>query len=134
MMHSGRHSVNVSRVALLEKLRENLEIHKKDYIEACEGYKIKLLQDLASAGALIKATDPLKLHTVRAVVFSAPVNHEKEYQEIIDMMEHSVDETINLDSSDFKSYFKNEWTWSGAVNSTNSLYKSFAAASAADLN
>jgi hypothetical protein len=118
-------------MALLEKLKQNLEIHKKDYIEACEGYKIKLAKDLEDALKVVQGTNPLQLKHLRAVVFNAPVNHETEYQEIIDMMEHSVDDTINLDSSDFKSYFKNEWAWSGAVNSTNSLYKSFAAASAA---
>jgi len=49
MISANQRSVNVNRLQLLECLKKNLEIHKKDYQEALVGYKIKLEADLAGA-------------------------------------------------------------------------------------
>lgn len=131
MMHSGRHSVNVSRKDLLAKLKENREIHKKDYQEALVGYKIKLVADLKHALDQAERMPVERMQTLRAVPFDCPRSYEAEYNEIIDMMEVSVDDVINLDSSDFKSYFKNEWSWSNGFTMSANLYKSISASASA---
>ncbi len=127
MITQNRHSVNVLRKELLDKLRENVEIHKKDYAEACIGYRIKLVADLKKALVLAETVHDTKLHNLRAVAYDHPRSYENEYNEIIDMMEASVDDVIQLDSTSFKQYFKNEWSWSNHFNTANSLYKSVAA-------
>lgn len=40
-----------------------------------------------------------------------PTSHLDEYDEVIAMMEMSVDETISLDSSAFQQYVLDNWTW-----------------------
>ncbi len=132
MITSGRNSVNVSRIALLEQLKKNLAIHKTDYIEALAGYKVKLIADLKATLTKVESSTPEQVLNVSAVAFSRPISHEDDYNEIIDMMEVSVDEVINLDASSFKSYFKNEWSWSGGFNTQATMYKS--AAMGASLN
>lgn len=124
MITQGRNSVNVSRKDLLAKLLENREIHRKDYAEAVIGYKIKLLQDLKDKLAEVGNSTPESIVKISSVSFNRPANYEGEYDEIIDMMEVSVDEVINLDASSFKSYFKNEWSWSNGFNAAATLYKS----------
>jgi hypothetical protein len=125
MITQGGSSVNVSRVDLLEKLKTNREIHKADYAEAVIGYRIKLLEDLKAATIVAEKCTDVDLLNLR-VPFSYPTSYLTNYDEIIDMMEASVDEIINLDSSSFKSFYKNEWSWSRSFNSTTTLYKSFA--------
>ena len=127
MITQGRHSVNVSRKELLDKLYENVAIHKKDYAEAVIGYKIKLIQDLKAKLAEVENSDPNDTLKINQVVFNRPASYENDYNEIIDMMEVSVDDVINLDASSFKSYFKNEWSWSGGFNASATLYKNAAA-------
>jgi hypothetical protein len=121
-----RRSVNVKRTVLLEKLKENLIIHQKDFAEAVIGYKVKLLADLTTALAAVEKADPMALKNAKAVPFLFPMNQEKEYTEVIDMMEASVDETIGLDHESFRAYYKNEWAWSQGVATLNNSYKVFA--------
>lgn len=123
MITSGRNSVNVSRKDLLAKLKENVVIHKKDYEEALLGYKIKLIEDLNNKLKEVGNSTPETITKIHPVSFSRPASYEKEYNEIIDMMEASVDEVINLDGPSFRSYFKNEWSWSDSFNASATMYK-----------
>ncbi len=124
-MTLGHRVVNVDKYELLEKLKENLEIHKKDYLEAVEGYKIKLLEDLTAAKAAVEGLQAAELKGLQAVTFNFPVSHEADYVEVIDMLEVSTDEEIELDSTSFRAYFKNEWNWSRGFEMTANLYKTF---------
>jgi hypothetical protein len=124
MINIHRQSVNVSRKELLAKLKENLAVHQKDYEEACVGYKTLLERSLVEFLTKCKSLNEDGVLKLQIPNPSKPVSHEKEYREIIDMMEVSVDDVINLDSESFKAYFKNEWAWSGSFNATATMYKS----------
>ena len=123
-MSVGLHSqsVNVSRLTLLASLRENLEKHKSDYAAAVINYRIALQADLTTA--LVQASDPdYRLDKIK-VDFSHPQSYANQYQQVIDMLEYSVDETINLDSQAFRAYVKDEWSWKGSFELNNSTYAS----------
>ncbi len=116
-------SVNVSRATLLEKLRENLELHKKEYAEAVADYQARLLADLKLAAKKVA-----KIHDVEDLQnFSFnlpyPQNHEDDFTQIIEMLEMSVDENIQLDAQSFRAYVKNEWSWRQSFAATSSMYK-----------
>jgi hypothetical protein len=128
MINIRQRSVNVARVELLTKLKENLEVHKVDFLEAIEGYKTKLILDLKAKAICVAALEPCQLKDLEPVPFNYPEDHTSEYIDMIEMLEMSVDETINLDSESFKAYIKNEWPWSSRVNTTNNFYKSFGGA------
>lgn len=124
MMTARQRSVTVDRLLLIEKLKVNLEIHRKDYIESVAGYRIKLKRDLenALAGFDKKSDREIQKMTIQ---FGFPTSYEKEYLDAIAMLEWSISETVELDQELFKQYVQNEWGWSQAFSIMNSTYKSF---------
>ncbi len=127
-MSVGLHSqsVNVSRLQLLEALRLNLEKHKSDYTEAVINYRLALQADLTAA--LVQANDLNSRLDKIGVDFSHPQSYASQYQQVIDMLEYSVDETINLDSQAFRAYVKDEWSWKGSFELSKSTYATKASA------
>lgn len=116
-------SVNVKRVDLLEKLKINRDKHATDYVLAYEGYKIeveKLLE--AEIAKVVNGTfdysKGLELNE------DPPTNYTSEYDNVIAMMEMSVDETINLDSSSFQQYVLDNWSWKQTFSGTVAKYAS----------
>jgi hypothetical protein len=122
MMNLRQRSVNVKRVELLEALKKNLEIHRAEYKEALVDFKTRLLEDLEAGAKHVADTTPAELAKF-SVRINFPQNHEKDFEEVIEMLELSVDEHINLDSESFKAYFKNEWSWTHTFELMNASYK-----------
>jgi len=122
MMNIRQRSVNVDRKVLLAALKKNLEIHRKDYEEALVECKARLEKDLAAALEKVKGiTNPRKLQSW-SFRFQYPQSHVRDYEDVIEMLEMSVDEIINLDQESFKAYIKNEWSWSAGFALTKSMY------------
>ena len=111
MMNIRQRSVNVARLELLEKLKENLEIHRAEYKEALVEFQTRLLEDLKIAHKRVSKVE--KVEDLKDFSFHVtfPHNHEQDYEDVIEMLEMSVDTHINLDSESFKAYIKNEWSW-----------------------
>lgn len=111
MMNIRQRSVNVDRIELLEKLHANLAAHRVEYQEALGEYQERLLADLKLAVKKVNSTqNPADLKNF-SFNLQFPQNHEQEFVDVIEMLEMSVDPTINLDSESFKAYVKNEWQW-----------------------
>jgi hypothetical protein len=111
MMNIRQRSVNVNRLELLAKLKENLTIHRAEYLEALDEYQARLLADLKLAVKKVNSTqNPAELKEFSFSI-QFPPNHEQDFVDVIEMLEMSVDSTINLDSESFKAYIKNEWQW-----------------------
>lgn len=128
MITMHQRSVNVARVTLLEKLRENLATHKAEYAEAVADYQERLLADLKLA---VKKVGKIKdVKDLENFSFSLPYpqSHERDYTEIIEMLEMSVDENIQLDAQSFRAYIKNEWHWRDHFQATRASYKAAGAA------
>ena len=122
MMNLNQRSVNVNKEELLTKLRENLEIHKVQYEEALVDFKERLLSDLKKGVKLVGKTEAKDLKRF-SISSPFPQSHEKDYVEVIEMLEMSTDDTINLDAQSFKAYIKNQWSWSVQFETSNSMYK-----------
>ncbi len=120
-VRNGR-TVNVNRNDLLTALKQNLTVHEAEYNEALVEFKASLEQDLKLALKKVqKTTDPLALKKFNFSV-QFPSDHRTQYKEVIEMLEMSVDETINLDAESFKAYFKNEWYWQESFRLAKSSY------------
>lgn len=113
-------SVNVSRTKLIAVLKENLKKHVGDYAKAIVNYRLALQADLTAA--LEQANDPKANLSKIKVDFSCPQSYASQYQQVIDMLEFSVDETINLDNQAFRAYIKDEWSWKSGFELANSTY------------
>lgn len=111
MMNIRQRSVNVDRNELLTKLKINLDLHRVEYQEALAEYQDRLLADLKLAVKKVNSTqNPIELKDFRFNI-QFPQNHEDDFKDVIEMLEMSVDQTINLDAESFKAYIKNEWSW-----------------------
>jgi predicted nuclease with TOPRIM domain len=123
MMNIRQRSVNVSRLQLLEKLKTNLEIHRREYKEAVSDFRTRLMTDLENAVQKVGTMSIPELRKLR-IDIQPPANHERDYTEVIEMLEMSVDDNINLDSDSFRAYIKNEWHWQSRFSTLKAMYKS----------
>lgn len=116
----GNQTVNVSKTSLVEHLNANMLKHIREYNEAVEGFKDEMVKVLQEELKKARKGELKKLD----VRLAAPVSHENEYRDAIDMLEFSVDENIQLDADTFKAYFKDVWSWSDLFNHTVATYSS----------
>lgn len=126
MMRVNDRSVTVDRLKLIEKLKENLEQHRQDHIEAMIGYRVKLKKDLEAALDFFDERSDEDIAKL-SINFAVPRSYAKEYTDAIAMLEWSTQDVVELDHALFKQYVQNEWTWSGAFDTITSTYKTFAA-------
>lgn len=75
-----------------------------------------------SQDKVVKLSDA-EILNLRITIPTAPVNHEDEYIEVIEMLEMSVDQHINLSVDLFKAYVKNQWGWTNSFKSLVGSYK-----------
>ena len=127
MLNLRNKSVNVERKALIEVLKANLEVHKVQFAEAQEVYHRRLQLELQDALDIVNAEEFPIWDTVKniRISFNPPSSHEDDYLEVIEMLEVSVDDNINLDAESFKAYYKNEWSWSAPLTNMIALNKTY---------
>lgn len=119
MINLRDQQVNVNRLELIEAIKKGLEIHKAKYKESLEDYKEAVKIFMREALVRAEAEDFKDL----VLTIQAPFNKESEYLDVIEMLEVSVDETIQLDKESYKAFYKNEWSWTGMFEASASLYK-----------
>lgn len=111
-------TVKVRQQALLGKLRENLRKHEQDYREAMEGYQAEAVRQCQHQLEAFRANQHHQMQWSLLI----PVSHEEDYKKVIAMLEMSVDETIDLSSSEFDAYVRDCWQWKGGFEMSKSLY------------
>lgn len=123
MLNMHSQTVSVRRDALLAAMRENLTAHRLAFSEATSDYRELVRAELHAA---LQRTDNGDFSKV-VVNVPAPESHEKDFLDVIEMMEQSVDDTIKLDRDAFSAYFKNEWPWKLRFDALMKSYKTGAA-------
>jgi hypothetical protein len=120
--------VEVQRVELLDVLRKNRETHVRDYKLACAGYKKAAMEKLESVFAdlkdqvnRLKAGEFLKW-VGTSFSLTAPVSHEKSYDQAVRMMEMEVKDTVVLTASQFSCFVMDEWDWTEDFRHSNTPY------------
>lgn len=115
--------VKVNRLKLLEMLKTNRTKHVDDFNKAVEDYRKSLLVDVSALWGQLEEHDlsydqlaGLSLH------FAVPQSHAGDYDLIIQMMEMSVDETIELDQANFQQYVMDNWAWKRLFTTMNGMY------------
>jgi len=120
--------VKVKRDDLLSVLRKNREQHIKDYTTACAGYRAAALKKIDEIFSDLKSKiNGLKEGQTIEIVglqfgLAVPKTHEKAYDQIIRMMEMSVDEEIVLTCSQFGCFVMDDWDWKEQWAASNSVY------------
>jgi hypothetical protein len=110
-------TVKVNVYNLLEKLESNLGKHKMEYDDMMLNYK---LQSIAALQVSLNnfTTDIFEF----AVTPRKPVEHIKDYQRAILMLQMSVEEIIELTEREFSELVMDEWQWKHEFEMTKTLY------------
>lgn len=137
--------VEVNRLKLVDQLKENLEKHRIEYLEAVEGYREQALKQLGEAGekakhslertivsakASIEKFDPRldisggTIVLVERVVLNLPVpkDYSSEYETAIAMAEWDTRETLELTTAEFQCFVRDVWDWSSNFKEVHMSY------------
>jgi hypothetical protein len=108
-MH-GLGFVIVQRGKLLERLGENREKHRAIFESALEGYRSRAIVELDAMLEDAKAGRQIR----RMVSLIEPEDHTEDYDRVIDMLEMSVNDEIEISAQEFAQYVRDDWAWKRA--------------------
>jgi hypothetical protein len=114
----GLSTVLVERERVLEAVKANRESHRRKFEEAIEGYKQRAIELLEEHIQRIKKKGPERVF----VDLPWPTDHTEDYDRIVDQLEFSLDETLELNEQEFNTYVRDEWGWQKAFSATYSMY------------
>jgi hypothetical protein len=107
-MIDGSFAVTIKKEEVIGILIENLEKHKKNYIDAVEGFYALAKHKLAEA--MLNVTNRNCQNGV-SVSLQHPVYFADSYETAIEMLQMSVDKNITLNRDLFVKFVKDEWEW-----------------------
>ena len=113
-------SVTIEKDKLREVLVANKEQHQQEYNEAIEGYKKAFDKQL-----MLKRRE-LKKGSIPNTHFTdlpKPREYTGEYEQVLKMLDFSVDDTIELTHDEFSNYVLDDWGWKQSFNLSSSNYK-----------
>lgn len=117
--------VKVRKDELLESVRANRDAHQAIYDEAVAGYKELAKAELKKH---LRDVDRGAMQVI-SVMLPAPVNHTKDYDRVITMLEMSVDDEIELHEDEFAQYVMDDWRWKQQFLTSNAAYSATASKS-----
>lgn len=143
MLQESDRTTTVNRLDLLKKLKNNREDHLKEYNEALEGYleeakvkieqqKEKALQEVEKAYNRVnheldnfdpeKAQDTIVFCNSISFHLVAPKNFVEAYDQAIEMMEWETNDTVELSTTEFRSFIMNKWDWMESFKMSSARY------------
>ena len=129
---SGRVAMRKIRVKvgeLLVKVKENRIAHIKEYREGVEGYKEAAKREVEQ-GMLqlqkqidcLREGEVMRLASVH-LALDVPESHEKDYDQVIAMLEMCVESEIEVQSDEFACYVMDDWDWKQEFLNVTGNYK-----------
>lgn len=119
-MHEGR-IITVEKKRLTETITQNREAHKKEYLEALAGYKVKLTKVLEENLQKLNDCPEDKSFNLK-LGLSTPSHHLKDYDRYLEMLEWETEDKIDITESDFRNLVQDEWSWKAGWGATLSFY------------
>jgi hypothetical protein len=124
-------TVNVSD--LLNKMKTNRIEHQHIYDEAMTGYRRKCVEQLEKRLAQARKAeeeegDPISL----GFSLRQPVSYVEQYDTIIEMLEWSTEQTVELTMGEFNAWVRDRWDFQKSFLESNSAYSMSATRKLAD--
>ncbi len=116
--YRGLDTVLLDKTELLEKVAVNYTKHRAKFEEAMAGYKIKAINILEDHITLIMDNAPEKVF----VQLPMPEDHSADYERVIEMLEWSKDDELELNESEFSTYVLDQWGWQEGFSQTYAMY------------
>lgn len=117
-MANGSITIRVDKKQLLEALEKNKAAHGAAYEKAKAGYLKVTRQSLEDMLQRIVGGELLP----RLWLDTPPDDHTGDYDDVIAMMQWSLDNTIELTQAQFKQYIQDDWGWKDAWTTSNATY------------
>ena len=109
---------NVPVHKLIAIVKENWEKHAKKYVEAHIIFKKRYIEVLENMKEQAERDD--KFTTM--IGLSEPKVHEEDYRRLVDMLEMSSDDTIELDEHSYDRIVNDQWDWKRNFDANTSIY------------
>jgi hypothetical protein len=113
-------NIKVKKTELLEKMRDNRDAHREAFLAALEGYRQHALRELNQR---VKALEEGRTPEITIDILR-PVDHTRDYDRVIGMLEMDVEEELTLSEMDYSQYVKDDWQWKRQWTLSNSGYVS----------
>lgn len=114
----GLKTIKVSKQELIDKITENLGKHQEEYDQSVIDRKQHAIEVLTEQLAESKDGNIPEILT-----FDAVPNHSADYKTVIEMLEMSVDNEIEVTYEQFKRYVRDEWEWKSEFLTVSGMYK-----------
>ena len=118
-MRNGERTIRLQKVDLLSKLKEHKQNHIEEYEKAVKAYKLEAMEQLNSL--IEKAEKGERKLSLKLV---EPLDHSKDYDNIIEMFKWEVEDIVELSQSEFRQYVLDDNTFSQSAKLSNSAYVS----------
>jgi hypothetical protein len=118
----SRKEMNFSTKDLIEKIKANRAKHALEYTEAVQGYKVKLRAVLKSKLEELDSSKEMEIPKGSVSVLE-PHSYLGEYDQFIDMLEMTQDETTSLSITMFNQLVRDQWSWKHDFEVTNASYR-----------
>lgn len=113
-------TVTVKTADLLAKLHENKTIHEKEFNELQEIYLNNVISGLSKI--LEDAKTKKSQNPITSLSLTKPKSFIKDYEEIIGMLEMSIQEEFAITQEEFRNYVLNIWSWTNQFEMIKSAY------------
>jgi hypothetical protein len=114
----GTQTVRVRRLEVLKKLQENRDGHRDIFEDALEGFHTAVVAQLTQA---LKDAKAGKKYTT-SIHLPQPMDHTRDYDRCIAMLDMSLDEELELTSVEFAQFVLDDWGWKGDFITTSANY------------
>jgi hypothetical protein len=121
--------IKVEKAKLLGILKKNRKAHHDIFIEAQKGFRKVVIDELEKRLGL--ARDGKRID--QYLRLPEPVDHTRDYDRVISMLEMDLNETVDLSETDYSQYVMDDWDWKRQFLGTNRAYSVTAAKLADDL-
>lgn len=112
-------AVKVNRMQLISILETNRDKHRSTFLEAQEGFRKQVINQLDRHLRDAREGRKIVLH----VVLPQPVDQTADYERVIGMLKMSVDETVSLCEDNYSQYVLDNWRWKSQWNETVMNYR-----------
>jgi hypothetical protein len=118
-------TLKVPTEKLLTKLKHNRSLHEGNYFKALEAFKIDATKALLDRGNSIK-NDPVGEARDYSKTFHfnipIPVSYVSAYDEVIEMLEFSEQQEVEISGDQYRAWVEDKWDWSHTFENSTMWY------------
>lgn len=111
-------TIKVSKAKLINIITANRQKHREQFDLAFEGYRKECIRIMEQNLDLLKSGKRVQVSFLER----APQDHTEDYDRVIQMLEMSVDEHVEIEQQEFSNYVQDDWDWRRSWSASNSKY------------